>query len=251
MSHLAIHRHQIILQPESARVIIRPFIPSSARRLATIIGRALALTEEEVEKEETRTYADSSDSTADYVALEPGLEKLNTGILASTADWFKSVRGKQLTYDFYLFLKVGNAYARLRCYIDQARDLLNDPERLTYVQRARNLFKRTPPPASTEPTFSAPGSNSTQQQAAASLQLSGPPSSSSVNASAESDPHEDLLQAILEGDTSKVGEIFQSNRDLTPNNPLVIPPSSPYRDEYYGDTSLRVAVKNDNVPMAK
>jgi len=58
MSHLAIHRHQIILQPESARVIIRPFIPSSARRLATIIGRALALTEEEVEKELAAVHAD-------------------------------------------------------------------------------------------------------------------------------------------------------------------------------------------------
>lgn len=58
MSPLAIHRHQIILQPESARVIIRPFIPSSSRRLSTIIGRALALTEEEVEKELTAVHAD-------------------------------------------------------------------------------------------------------------------------------------------------------------------------------------------------
>ena len=39
MSSLALHRHHIILQPESARVIIRPFIPSSARRLATVIGQ--------------------------------------------------------------------------------------------------------------------------------------------------------------------------------------------------------------------
>jgi predicted GH43/DUF377 family glycosyl hydrolase len=58
MSSLAIHRHHIILQPESARVIIRPFIPSSGRRLSTIIGRALALTEEEVEKELTAVHAD-------------------------------------------------------------------------------------------------------------------------------------------------------------------------------------------------
>jgi predicted GH43/DUF377 family glycosyl hydrolase len=48
---LAIYRHEINLQPESARVIIRPFIPGSARRLSTIIGRALALTEAEVEAE--------------------------------------------------------------------------------------------------------------------------------------------------------------------------------------------------------
>jgi predicted GH43/DUF377 family glycosyl hydrolase len=52
------HRHHIILQPESARVIIRPFIPSSGRRLSTIIGRALALTEEEVEKELAAVHAD-------------------------------------------------------------------------------------------------------------------------------------------------------------------------------------------------
>jgi predicted GH43/DUF377 family glycosyl hydrolase len=39
-------------------VIIRPFIPSSGRRLSTIIGRALALTEEEVEKELAAVHAD-------------------------------------------------------------------------------------------------------------------------------------------------------------------------------------------------
>lgn len=49
MSSLPIHRHQIVLQPESARVIIRPFIPSTSAKRATIIGRILALTEEEVE----------------------------------------------------------------------------------------------------------------------------------------------------------------------------------------------------------
>ncbi len=58
MNCLNLTRHQIILQPESARVIIRPFIPSSSRRLSTIIGRALALTEEEVEKELTAVRAD-------------------------------------------------------------------------------------------------------------------------------------------------------------------------------------------------
>ncbi len=49
MSSLPIHRHSIVLQPESARVIIRPFIPSTSAKRATIIGRILALTEEEVE----------------------------------------------------------------------------------------------------------------------------------------------------------------------------------------------------------
>lgn len=58
MTGLSLHRHQIILQPESSRVIIRPFIPSSSRRLSTIIGRALALTEEEVETELSAVHAD-------------------------------------------------------------------------------------------------------------------------------------------------------------------------------------------------
>jgi predicted GH43/DUF377 family glycosyl hydrolase len=51
MSSLPVHRHQIVLLPDSARVIIRPFIPGSTKRLAAIIGRALALTEEEVVEE--------------------------------------------------------------------------------------------------------------------------------------------------------------------------------------------------------
>jgi predicted GH43/DUF377 family glycosyl hydrolase len=58
MTVLPIRRHEIILQPESARVIIRAFIPSSARRLSTIIGRALALTEDEVEAELTTVHAE-------------------------------------------------------------------------------------------------------------------------------------------------------------------------------------------------
>lgn len=45
---LPLKRHEITLRPESARVIIRPFIPSDATRITTIMGRALALTEDEV-----------------------------------------------------------------------------------------------------------------------------------------------------------------------------------------------------------
>ncbi len=49
--NLRMKRHEIMLRPQSARVIIRPFIPSDAQRVATILGRALALTEHEVEAE--------------------------------------------------------------------------------------------------------------------------------------------------------------------------------------------------------
>jgi hypothetical protein len=70
MTSLALRRHQIVLQPESARVIIRPFIPSSAQRLSTIIGRALALTEDEVEKEHAAVHEDFD---ARHYDIEPVL----------------------------------------------------------------------------------------------------------------------------------------------------------------------------------
>lgn len=47
MSAVKLRRHEVTLLPESARVIIRPFIPGDIHRITTIIGRALALTEEE------------------------------------------------------------------------------------------------------------------------------------------------------------------------------------------------------------
>jgi len=58
MKNSHMRRHQITLLPESARVIIRSFIPGSAQNIAAIIGRALALTEEEVEKELQAVHAE-------------------------------------------------------------------------------------------------------------------------------------------------------------------------------------------------
>ncbi len=48
MSTPILCRHDLLLHPESSRVIIRPFIPADNQRVTTIIGRALALTEDEV-----------------------------------------------------------------------------------------------------------------------------------------------------------------------------------------------------------
>jgi predicted GH43/DUF377 family glycosyl hydrolase len=48
MSSVKHYRHEITLLPESARVILRPFIPGTAQLITTAIGRVLALTEEEV-----------------------------------------------------------------------------------------------------------------------------------------------------------------------------------------------------------
>ena len=47
MTPITIRRHEITLVPESGRVLIRPFIPSHIQRITTIIGRALALSEED------------------------------------------------------------------------------------------------------------------------------------------------------------------------------------------------------------
>lgn len=44
-------RHEINLQPDASRVVIRPFIPADPARVVSIIGRALALSREEIETE--------------------------------------------------------------------------------------------------------------------------------------------------------------------------------------------------------
>ena len=51
MSAITVRHHDLLLVPQSARVILRPFIPSSPLRITTIIGRALALSEEEALRE--------------------------------------------------------------------------------------------------------------------------------------------------------------------------------------------------------
>jgi predicted GH43/DUF377 family glycosyl hydrolase len=51
MTPIQLRHHHVSLLPESSRVIIRPFIPSSIQRVTTIIGRALAMTEEEATRD--------------------------------------------------------------------------------------------------------------------------------------------------------------------------------------------------------
>lgn len=48
MSGIRLYRHDIMLLPDSTRVLIRPFIPAHLPRIAAILDRALALPEEEV-----------------------------------------------------------------------------------------------------------------------------------------------------------------------------------------------------------
>jgi len=54
-------RHNLCLTPESSRVIIRPFIPAESQRITAIIGRALALTEDEVKAELKSVLAEFHD----------------------------------------------------------------------------------------------------------------------------------------------------------------------------------------------
>jgi len=51
LSPIRLRHHEVSLLPESARVILRPFIPASVQRITTIIGRALALSEEDTERD--------------------------------------------------------------------------------------------------------------------------------------------------------------------------------------------------------
>ena len=58
MNNIRIHRHEISLQPDSARVIIRPFVPGERQYITTIIGRALELTLEEASRELAKVLAE-------------------------------------------------------------------------------------------------------------------------------------------------------------------------------------------------
>ena len=55
-------------QPESARVIIRPFVPSDPQRIAAIVGRALALTDEEAA---SKLEAVQSEFASRHFEIEP------------------------------------------------------------------------------------------------------------------------------------------------------------------------------------
>jgi predicted GH43/DUF377 family glycosyl hydrolase len=51
MRGLTLHPTELLLRPNSARVLIRPFISSDSARVVNILGRAMALSEEEIERE--------------------------------------------------------------------------------------------------------------------------------------------------------------------------------------------------------
>lgn len=69
MSPVRLCRHEVTLLPESSRVIIRPFIPADVHRITTVIGRALALTEEEVVAELAAVRAEFASRHLDIESL--------------------------------------------------------------------------------------------------------------------------------------------------------------------------------------
>ncbi len=72
MNLIRIRRHEVTLLPESARVIIRPFIPTETYRITTIIGRALALTEEEVDRQLCGVLNEFDDRHFDVASILQG-----------------------------------------------------------------------------------------------------------------------------------------------------------------------------------
>jgi len=69
MSSLHIRRHPVILLPKSERVVVRPFIQANPQRVATIIGRALALSEEDAARDLAMIHHEFASRHLDLDAL--------------------------------------------------------------------------------------------------------------------------------------------------------------------------------------
>jgi predicted GH43/DUF377 family glycosyl hydrolase len=69
MNHLIVCRNDLSLQPDSSRVIIRPFIPGNPQNVASILNRALALSETEVSNELEALRADFNSRHFDIESL--------------------------------------------------------------------------------------------------------------------------------------------------------------------------------------
>jgi len=65
MNPIRLRRHEVTLIPESARVIIRPFIPGEESLIAAVIGRALALPEIQVASELEKVLKEFDDRHID------------------------------------------------------------------------------------------------------------------------------------------------------------------------------------------
>ena len=59
-SPITVHRTDLILKPDQARVLVRPFFPTTDQRAVKIIARVLALSEADVEVQLEQVLADFS-----------------------------------------------------------------------------------------------------------------------------------------------------------------------------------------------
>ena len=60
---MKLHPTGVLLRPDNKRVVVRPFIPIDPTRVEHIVARALALTEQETEKQLSLVRADFSRQT--------------------------------------------------------------------------------------------------------------------------------------------------------------------------------------------
>ncbi|MHA3774302.1 glycoside hydrolase family 130 protein [Verrucomicrobiota bacterium sgz303538] len=65
MSTIPLRRYDLQLEPDSSRVLVRPFIPGEDHRKTAIIARALTLSDEETERELERVLGDFGDRHTD------------------------------------------------------------------------------------------------------------------------------------------------------------------------------------------
>src|SRR4029079_14607301 len=66
-SWMKLHSTGVLLRPDNKRVVVRPFIPINPTRVEHIIARALALSEQETEKQLSLVRADFSNR---HIALD-------------------------------------------------------------------------------------------------------------------------------------------------------------------------------------
>ncbi len=86
MTPIRVRRNGAIFQPDSARVLIRPFIPAPAKRVSDIIGRALALSDEVVAVELKAMHADFASRHFDIeLPLLANFEKVRGSIRSQRA----------------------------------------------------------------------------------------------------------------------------------------------------------------------
>jgi len=69
MSAVPVHRHELQFLPDTARVLIRPFLPRNPQLIVQIIGRALSLSEEEVTGEVATVIRNFGDRHLDIEGL--------------------------------------------------------------------------------------------------------------------------------------------------------------------------------------